>query len=125
MAEITFGTAPARTVKRTATGPRARSTEQQSMDELVEKLVSAWEQAGKPSQTSEKPAAYIPVKDEDEYEDTLKKLRSAGTFLNVSVRFYDPAQNEDGTVSIVVSAEEKRAYTPRPGARKNTETSED
>lgn len=121
MAEISFGTAPARTVNRTATGPRARTTEQQAVDELVEKLVAAWTSAGKPSETAKKPAAYIPVENQQEYDDFTKRLRSAGTFLGVSVRFYDNVENEDGSVSIVVSAEEKRAYSPRPGARKDSE----
>lgn len=107
--EFEFGTAPARTREGS---PRKRSDEQVKYDELVVKLVEMWEEAGKPTASGEKPCAFLPVKDEEDYDAKSKMLRSAATLHGVSVRFYDTVETETGW-KLPVSAEHKREYKPR------------
>lgn len=105
-----FGTAPARTREG---GPRKRSERQQRVDTIVSALVDAWEKAGSPSASHEKPAYREVFTSEDEYNTLLKEYRSAGTFLGVSVRFYDYEGSEPGPYALPISAETKREYKPR------------
>lgn len=119
MSEFEFGLAPARTRQG---GPRKRSETQQKYDELVQKLVDLWVEAGKPSASAEKPCAYVVVGDDEDYENKTKMLRSAGTYLGVSVRFYDSVQGDDKIWRLPVSAEHKREYKPR--ASKDSAASE-
>jgi len=107
---FTFGTAPART--RTG-GPRQRSETQQAYDTLVKQLRDMWDEAGRPATSAEKPCAYIPVTDEEDHKEKEKFLRSAASFLDLSVRFYDAQQDAQGNWTIPVSAEDKRDYKPR------------
>jgi hypothetical protein len=105
-----FGTAPARTREG---GPRKRSEAQLEIDALVEQLVEAWEQAGSPSKSSEKPCVFVPVENEDDVKEYKKKFNSAATLLGVSARFYDVQNPEPGVYKLPVSAESKREYRPR------------
>lgn len=121
MSDLGFNFAPAPARTRTG-GPRKRSERQQRVDTIVQALRDAWEKAGSPTASHEKPAYRETFVTEEQYDTLLKEYRSAATYLGLSARFYDAeGPDKDGLYHLPISAEDKRDYKPR---KKTTDSGE-
>lgn len=127
LGNISFGLPDPKTA-----GVRARSTEQLEYDKVVRDLYTMWKENGEPRLSKDKPCARIPVErvegmSSNDFtavvESHEKAFRSAGRFTGHSVRFhaYEPLKNDAGKsvgITLVVSAQDKDAYTPPTAEQK-------
>lgn len=88
----------------------ARDDDQVAIDDLVRKSHQRWIEAGKPEKWGECISASYTLRIPAEARDTVeRRIRRAGTYFDVSIRFGQPVELQGGFVQILFFAKDRSA----------------
>lgn len=94
---------------------RARTDEQKYFDNLITDAYEAWEAAGSPEKSSERPSFYLEVPNDEEIVKAYQAaFRNSAKYLEVGIRFgnFQPGETDD-KIRIIYGAVKMKQYTSR------------